>query len=166
MEGGKTKPWLNSWFFFFHNFFFLVGLYPNAKITIIKNSIFDPIKTHFLLFIHTDNSTVPLLFFIIFTYIEAVRVGTAVHQNLTCIFNQMLIIDIKDFRTNFSYLSTHPFVQSWAGVNFLQSSLCGAVFYISDQINAGNTVILELWLNSVLYSTKAFHFSVNILWVL
>lgn len=132
VEGGKTKPWLNSWFFFFTFFFFLVGLYPNAKITIIKNSIFDPIKTHFLLFIHTDNSTVPFLFFIIFTYIEAVRVGTAVHQNLTCIFNWILIVDIKDFRTNFSCLSTHPFVQSWAGVSFLQSSLCGAVFYISD----------------------------------
>lgn len=54
------------------------------------------------------------------------------HQNLTCIFNWILIIDIKDFRTNFSCLSTHPFVQSWAGVSFLQSSLCGAVFYISD----------------------------------
>lgn len=72
------------------------------------------------------------------------------HQNLTCIFNWILIIDIKDFRTNFSCLSTHPFVQSWAGVSFLQSSLCGAVFYISDKINASNTVILELWLNSVL----------------
>lgn len=49
--------------FFFSLFFFLVGLYPNAKITIIKNNIFDPIKTDFLLFIHTDNSTVPLLFY-------------------------------------------------------------------------------------------------------